>query len=85
MNIAPATYIRRKKILMSLHDLKYGDKQVQSIANAYGFTSPQNYNRIFKNELGCTPTYCRIMFRQYGCFSKCNGVCKALNKDVQNP
>ncbi len=76
VKVTPATYIRRKKLLLSLTAIKYGTKNIGMIAEDYGFNSHQTYNRIFKKELGCTPAYCREVFKEYGCFTDCKGICK---------
>lgn len=54
--MTPKTYINKLKIKNICHSLKYSEATVKSIAAAYGFESYEHFCRVFKKEMGCTPT-----------------------------
>ncbi|WP_151736215.1 AraC family transcriptional regulator ['Paenibacillus yunnanensis' Narsing Rao et al. 2020] len=48
-------YVRRRRIAESLGDLLKPVSGIAWIADKYGFGSERSYNRVFKEEFGCTP------------------------------
>lgn len=54
--MTPKTYINKLKIKNICHSLKYSETTFKSIAAAYGFESYEHFCRVFKKEMGCTPT-----------------------------
>ncbi|AFJ48018.1 helix-turn-helix domain-containing protein [Shimwellia blattae] len=59
MSITAASYIRNAKLMRSVIDLKFSDRNIISIAEKYGFSSQQSYTRTFKHVMKCTPSLCR--------------------------
>lgn len=54
-----ARYIRKKKLVHCINDLKDSNAPIISLAVKYHFESQQSFTRSFKRVLGCTPLYCR--------------------------
>ncbi|MGG6109995.1 helix-turn-helix domain-containing protein [Pantoea allii] len=54
-----ARYIRRKKLIACINDLKYSRAPIISLAVKYHFESQQSFTRSFKQMMGCTPSVCR--------------------------
>jgi len=54
-----ARYIRKKKLVHCINDLKASNVPIISLAVKYHFESQQSFTRSFKHVLGCTPLYCR--------------------------
>ncbi len=54
-----ARYIRKKKLIRCISELKYSKTPIISLAVKYHFESQQSFTRSFKQVLGCTPLYCR--------------------------
>jgi len=54
-NIPAAEYIRSRKLVSSLDDLRKTDANILDIAVTYGFEYEQSYIRSFKSEFGVTP------------------------------
>ncbi|AWQ20858.1 AraC family transcriptional regulator [Pantoea ananatis] len=54
-----AHYIRRKKLISCINDLKYSHAPIISLAVKYHFESQQSFTRSFKQMMGCTPSVCR--------------------------
>ncbi|MGG6136860.1 helix-turn-helix domain-containing protein [Pantoea allii] len=54
-----ARYIRRKKLIACINDLKYSSAPIISLAVKYHFESQQSFTRSFKQMMGCTPSVCR--------------------------
>ncbi len=54
-----ARYIRKKKLILCISELKYSNAPIISLAVKYHFESQQSFTRSFKQVLGCTPLFCR--------------------------
>lgn len=54
-----ARYIRRKKLIACINDLKFSRAPIISLAVKYHFESQQSFTRSFKQMMGCTPSVCR--------------------------
>ncbi|WP_210454234.1 helix-turn-helix domain-containing protein [Pantoea ananatis] len=54
-----AHYIRRKKLIACINDLKYSHAPIIRLAVKYHFESQQSFTRSFKQMMGCTPSVCR--------------------------
>jgi len=54
-----ARYIRKKKLIHCINDLKNSNAPIISLAVKYHFESQQSFTRSFKHVLGCTPLFCR--------------------------
>lgn len=54
-----ARYIRKKKLLSCINDLKNSRIPIISLAVKYHFESQQSFTRSFKQMMGCTPSVCR--------------------------
>ncbi len=54
-----ARYIRKKKLMHCINDLKYSNTPIIGLAVKYHFESQQSFTRSFKHVLGCTPLFCR--------------------------
>lgn len=54
-----ARYIRKKKLIHCVSELKFSKKPIISLAVKYHFESQQSFTRAFKQVMGCTPLYCR--------------------------
>jgi AraC-like DNA-binding protein len=54
-----ARYIRKKKLVHCINDLKDSNTPIISLAVKYHFESQQSFTRSFKHVLGCTPLFCR--------------------------
>lgn len=54
-----AHYIRRKKLIACIKDLKFSRAPIISLAVKYHFESQQSFTRSFKQMMGCTPSVCR--------------------------
>ena len=54
-----ARYIRKKKLVCCVSELKYSKLPIISLAVKYHFESQQSFTRSFKQVMGCTPLFCR--------------------------
>ena len=54
-----ARYIRKKKLVSCVAELKYSNAPIISLAVKYHFESQQSFTRSFKQVMGCTPLFCR--------------------------
>ncbi len=54
--MSPKTYINRLKIQNVCNRLKYSDATIRSVAEDHGFESYEHFCRLFKKEMGYTPT-----------------------------
>ncbi|ORM62621.1 AraC family transcriptional regulator [Pantoea rodasii] len=54
-----ARYIRKKKLVCCIRELKYSNAPIISLAVKYHFESQQSFTRSFKQLMGCTPLSCR--------------------------
>lgn len=54
-----AHYIRKKKLICCVSELKYSNAPIISLAVKYHFESQQSFTRSFKQMMGCTPLACR--------------------------
>lgn len=54
-----ARYIRKKKLVCCVSELKYTRLPIISLAVKYHFESQQSFTRSFKQVMGCTPLFCR--------------------------
>ena len=54
-----ARYIRKKKLVSCVSELKYSNAPIISLAVKYHFESQQSFTRSFKQVMGCTPLLCR--------------------------
>ncbi|WP_343551638.1 helix-turn-helix domain-containing protein [Pantoea sp.] len=54
-----ARFIRKKKLMHCITDLKNSKAPIISLAVKYHFESQQSFTRSFKHVLGCTPLFCR--------------------------
>jgi AraC family transcriptional regulator, melibiose operon regulatory protein len=59
MKVTPVQYIMRYRILQSCHLLLDTDKKIGEIANLTGFNNISYYNRLFLQNIGCTPKHYR--------------------------
>ena len=49
------TYIRKRRLSLSIYDLIHTDKRIIDIAITYGYNSQESYIRAFKQMFGITP------------------------------
>lgn len=54
------TYINKLRIKNICNRLKYSDRAIKVLAAEYGFENYEHFCRVFKKEMGCTPTEYRI-------------------------
>jgi len=54
-----ARYIRKKKLISCINDLKNSRTPIINLAVKYHFESQQSFTRSFKQMMGCTPSVCR--------------------------
>ena len=54
-----ARYIRKKKLICCVNELKFSRTPIISLAGKYHFESQQSFTRSFKQVMGCTPLFCR--------------------------
>jgi len=54
-----ARYVRKKKLIRSISELKESDIPIIRLAIKYHFESQQSFTRSFRHMLGCTPLQCR--------------------------
>lgn len=56
------TYINKLRIKNICNRLKYSERAIKALAAEYGFESYEHFCRVFKREMGCTPTEYRERF-----------------------
>lgn len=54
-----ARYIRKKKLISCINDLKNSRTPIINLAVKYHFESQQSFTRSLKQMMGCTPSVCR--------------------------
>ncbi len=54
--MSPKAYINRLRLQNICSRLKYSDATIRSIAENFGFESYEHFCRLFKKEMGCTPS-----------------------------
>lgn len=54
-----ASYIRKRKMIACVNDLKNSNIAIIQLAVKYHFDSQQSFTRAFKKNMGCTPYACR--------------------------
>lgn len=59
---APATWLRRQRVLAAAAALRGGDQAVSAIAAAYGFTTSAHFAALFRQHTGLTP----LQYRRRG-------------------
>lgn len=62
LNTSPIAYRNSRRITEARRLLQHTDKTVRTIAYEVGFSSVQEFNRLFLRETGMTPTACRRLF-----------------------
>lgn len=61
-NMTLKTYINKLRIKNICNRLKYSERAIKALAAEYGFESYEHFCRVFKKEMGCTPTEYRERF-----------------------
>ncbi|WP_058973786.1 helix-turn-helix domain-containing protein [Type-D symbiont of Plautia stali] len=78
-----AHYIRKKKLVSCVSELKYSNAPIISLAVKYHFESQQSFTRSFKQMMGCTPLACRKRQLNAGvqqCFQDSTDPCAICRK-----
>lgn len=60
----PMAYLRKYRILRSL-ELLWGNKSINETAKAVGFSSGNYFSKVFKTEMGMTPTEYKLSKKNY--------------------
>lgn len=60
-------YLNKLRISKSKKMLAETDQKITNIAGEIGFNNTTHFNRVFKDEIGCSPTDYRIKSREFYC------------------
>ena len=56
LSVSPIDFVKDMRVKRSVQLLESGEYTVSEVAYMCGFSSPQNFSRVFKAAMGCTPT-----------------------------
>lgn len=61
MHVSPGQYLTQLRIQSSMYDLLNTKDKLESIAQNNGFANANYYEKVFKKQVGVTPTQYRSM------------------------